>query len=248
MRNNQFTLIVLGVAVLVIVGIWYWSNNQTAKKDGSPSEQAQYNPVIDPSNFVSEVNNKYFTLKPGTTFTYNSQTDEGLERIEVVVTNETKEVMGVKNTVVWDRVFLDNQLIEDTKDWYAQDKDGNVWYFGEDVDNYENGKLKDHHGAWEAGVDEAKPGIVMLANPQVGDSYRQEYYRGEAEDTADVLSINETLTVKHGSFSGCIKTYDYTPLDPATKEHKYYCPEVGFVVLEQHVGSPEKTELVSVSS
>ncbi len=116
--------------------------------------------------------------------------------------------MGVNTIVVWDRVWLNDELIEDTKDWYAQDKYGNVWYFGEDSKEYEDGKVVSTEGSWEAGVDNAKPGIIMKANPVIGESYRQEYYKGEAEDMADVVALGVKVKVKYGSFSDCLQTRD----------------------------------------
>ena len=137
------------------------------------------------------ITNKYYPLKPGMKATYEKKTSKGIERIEIEVTGETKKVMGVTALVVRDREWLNDQLKEDTRDWVAQDKDGNVWYFGEAVDNYENGKLVNHDGSWEAGVDGAKPGIVMLNNPKVGDTYRQEYYPGKAEDMGTVVAVGK---------------------------------------------------------
>jgi hypothetical protein len=232
---------IIGIA-LIAGGYIYWSQSAMTQQGG------KYNPTINPSEFVGQVDNKYFTLKPGTKFTYNNKTRQGTERIEVLVTNETKTVMGVTTTVVRDRVWLNDQLIEDTRDWYAQDKAGNVWYFGETVDNYSKGKLKDHKGSWEAGVNGAKPGIIMLKDPKVGDKYRQEYYRGVAEDEGTVVALDKKVTVPYGSFEGCLQTRDSTRLE-SSKEDKYYCPAVGFVVLEQSVTSGgEKVELVGVTS
>ncbi len=206
-----------------------------------------YHPVIVPAEFSTVINNQYFTLTPGKMMVFEAATPDGQERIEIQVMDETKEIMGVKTIVYWDRVWLDGELIEDTKDYLAQDNEGNVWYFGEDVDNYEDGELKDHAGSWIAGVDGAQPGIWMKAKPIVGETYRQEYYAGEAEDMADVLSVTEAVTVRGKTYQNCLKTFDYTPLDPDAQEHKYYCPEVGGMVLEAHVKDDERAELVSVT-
>jgi len=128
-----------------------------------PPEET-YNPIIDSADFVTEIDNLYFPLKPGTTFIYRGETEEGVQRNEVVVTNQTKTILGVLTTVVWDRVWdEDDELVEETYDWYAQDKDGNVWYFGEDSKEYESGVVVSTAGSWEAGVDGAKPGIIMEA-------------------------------------------------------------------------------------
>jgi hypothetical protein len=137
--------------------------------------------------------------------------------------------MGVECVVVLDKAWEDGKLIERTFDWHAQDKEGNVWYFGEDTKEYENGKFVTSKGSWEAGVDGAKPGIIMQAHPKVGQSYRQEYYPGEAMDMAKVLSLNESVAVPYGSFDHALETEEWTPLEPGYTEHKYYAPEVGFV-------------------
>lgn len=213
-----------------------------------PSLDTQSYPNILPSNFSATVDNPYFTLVPGTKFTYEAKKAEGTERIEVTVLRDTRKVMGVETRVVRDQVFLNGSLVEDTLDWYAQDKEGSVWYFGEDTAEYEDGVLTSHHGAWEAGVDGALPGIVMKTHPKVGDSYYQEYYAGEAEDKADVLSVNETVTVPKGTYVGCVKTFDYTPLDLKSLEHKFYCKEVGFTVLEIDTTDEERVELISVET
>lgn len=205
-----------------------------------------YDPKIIPDDFVSEINNKFFTLVPGTTFIYEGKTEDGMERNEMYVTNNTKAVLGVDTVEVWDRVWLDGELIEETLDWYAQDKSGNVWYFGEDSKEYSLGKITSTKGSWEAGVDGAKPGIIMQAEPKIGQPYRQEYYKNIAEDMAQVVSIDESVTVPYDSFTGCLKTMDWNSLEPGTGEHKYYCQDVGGVVLEVGIADGEKVELIDV--
>src|SRR5689334_22566742 len=142
---------------------------------GTPSVLAKSNPksikiAFDPNNFVSKIDNPYFPLKPGTTFIYRGETDGTPTRDVMTVTHQTKEILGVTTTVVHDRVYEDGVLTEDTFDWYAQDEDGNVWYFGEDTKELdENGNVTSTEGSWEAGVNGAEPGIVMLAHPHKGD-------------------------------------------------------------------------------
>jgi len=205
-----------------------------------------YDPKINPADFISGVNNKYFTLIPGRTLIYEGETENGKERIEVETLNETKIVMGVECMIVWDRVFLNGELIEDTLDWFAQDKDGNVWYFGEDSKEIKDGGIVSNTGSWESGIDEAKPGIIMLANPKIGDHYRQEYYKGQAEDMGEVIAINERAEVSYGVFEDCLKTRDWTPLEEKTDEHKYYSPEIGGAVSEVGIHSGERVELVDI--
>ena len=145
---------------------------------------SDYAPAIDPANFANSttIDNRYFPLTPGTTFIYEGQTEDGLERIESFVTHDTKEILGVTCVVVRVRATIAGELVEDTFDWYAQDNDGNVWYFGEDTKSFEDGMLESTAGSWEAGVGGAFPGIIILGDPLVGLSYRQEFFKGEAED------------------------------------------------------------------
>lgn len=245
-KFNRVLLFIGGVSIFLILGAsYFWSKSRTVlTPDASITD---YNPLIHESNFVSEINNKYFTLRPGTTFTYESKTNDGLEQVAVTVTNEKKSVLGVTTVVVWDRVWLDNELREDTKDWYAQDKDGNVWYFGEETVELIDGKVVSREGSWEAGVDGAKPGIIMKAVPKIGDTYRQEYYKGHAEDMAEVLALGESVIVPQGTYSNCLKTRDFTPLEPNVLEHKYYCPQVGGVALEIDLDGNIREELISVT-
>jgi hypothetical protein len=249
MGKSTFTYLLIGLILIGLsVGYGYRSQKLLKRQKPVPAETETYNPAIDPQNFVTQVSNRYFTLKPGTTFTYEQRSGKEVERTEVAVTSGVKAVMGVPTTVVWDRVWLNNVLIEDTKDWYAQDRDGNVWYFGETVDNYENGQLKDHAGSWEAGIDGALPGIIMKADPQVGDSYRQEYFAGQAEDMGDVVALDKQVTVPYGTFGNCLETRDWSRIESSTNEYKYYCQEAGFMVLEEAVADPqERTVLMTVS-
>ncbi|MBI3118760.1 MAG: hypothetical protein HYZ00_08750, partial [Candidatus Hydrogenedentes bacterium] len=177
---------------------------------------------------------------------YEGQTDEGLEHTEVVVLEETKEILGVACTVVRDTVTLDGEVIEDTFDWFTQDLAGNVWYFGEASMEYEGDMVVSTFGSWEAGVDCAEPGIVMKANPSVGDTYRQEFYECIAEDMATVIAVGETFTVPHGTFNNCIRTRDFTPLDPDIEEEKVYAPGVGHILTL--VDGEREEELIDVTT
>jgi hypothetical protein len=209
-------------------------------------DDGPYDPVIDPENFVDGVDNPYFPLTPGTTFVYEGDTEEGTEHIEVEVTDDTKEILGVECVVVRDTVWVDGELVEDTFDWYAQDTDGNVWYMGEDTKEYKDGEVVSTEGAWEAGVDGAKPGIIMWADPQIGTSYRQEYYAGEAEDMAEVISLTESASVTYGSFDDLLVTKEWTPLEPGIAENKYYAAGVGLVLEEVVEGGSERVELIDI--
>ena len=217
----------------------------TSSSGNAASANNQYPlPKFDSCNFGNEsIDNPYFTLAPGATFTYQTKTQDGTEKDVVMVTDKTKEILGIRTTVVWDRVWLDQKLSEETFDWHAQDKQGNVWYMGEDSKEYQKGKAVNTEGSWEAGVNGAKPGIIMKADPQVGDSYRQEYYPGHAEDAAKVISLNETVKVPFGTFTNCLQTRDVSLIEPNQDENKYYCTGMGGVALEVAIDSGERTEL-----
>jgi hypothetical protein len=207
---------------------------------------ARYNPTINPADFTHVISNKYYTLKPGMEAAYEKKAPEGIVRKRIEVTGETKMVMGVTTLVVRDREWLNGQLVEDTRDWVAQDKDGNVWYFGEAVDHYENGRLVSHDGSWEAGVDGAKPGILMLNDPKPGDTYRQEYYPGKAEDMRTVVAVGKRVTIPQGPFfENCVQIRDSNRLKESPGiEHKYYCVGVGVMVLEEK--GVERLQLVTL--
>jgi len=205
---------------------------------------AKYDPKIRPEDFGGPIDNPYFPLVPGTHWVYEADTPEGHEETVVDVTQDTKQIIGVDTVVVRDTVTLDGTVIEDTFDWYAQDRDGNVWYFGEDTTEFDNGVPGTTKGSFEAGVDGAQPGMVMLAHPKVGDRYRQEYSKGVAEDRARVLKVRGSATVPLGTFDNLVVTADLNPLEPGIVEHKYYAKGIG-VVLEKGVkGSSERVELV----
>lgn len=190
----------------------------------------RYDPEIDGDDFTADITNAYFPLVPGRTLVYEAQTDGGLQRVEVTTLNETVVIDGVECRVVRDLVTLDGEVIEDTTDWYSQDEDGNVWYFGEVAMNFADGFLEDIDGSWRTEKDEAKAGIIMLAAPKVDDAYRQEYAIGVAEDYAVVLGTDEMVVLaKFGRLYHCRKTLDATPLEPGAIEHKYYAPGIGFV-------------------
>ena len=187
-----------------------------------------YAPVIDPMNFVAEVTNPYFPLKPGTTVVLDGTRDDQPRHDEMTVTSETKMIMGVPCIVVRDVATSNTALVEKTTDWYAQDKDGNVWYFGEDTAEYTNGQVTSTAGTWLAGVDGALPGLIMKAAPAVSDAYRQEYRPGIAEDYAKVLQTDATMTTAAGTFDKVVVTEDTDLLDATKNEHKSYAPGVGF--------------------
>ncbi len=202
--------------------------------------------VIDPADFTDGIPNPYFPLAVGTTFVLEGESDGEDIKVEMYVTDQTKEILGVTTIVVREKEWEDGELIEDTLDWYANDNEGNVWYFGEDSKEYEDGEIVSTAGSWEAGVDGAEPGILMKADPQVGDVYQQEYYEGEAEDMAEVLSLDASVTVEYGSFDNCLQTKEWTPLEPGIEEHKFYASGVGLLLEVAVTEGDERLELVEI--
>jgi hypothetical protein len=208
---------------------------------------APYDPVINRSNFVARVDNPYFPLVPGTTFIYEGHTAEGFEHDEFAVTHHSRVILGVRCVEVHDTVTLDGELSEDTLDWFAQDKEGNVWYFGENTHELEDGLITTIEGTFMAGVEGDKPGIVMKAHPAMGDFYRQEFSLNNAEDFAETVSLTTSVRVPAGSFPNCLKSKETTPLETDLLEYKFYAPGVGNV-LEVDARTGDRVELVQIRS
>jgi hypothetical protein len=243
-RKNAFLVAVIAGIVLLpafgcedqSVGPSAGSNDMMLTRDSTP-------PVFDPARFVDEVDNRYFPLEPGAVYVYRSETEDGIEIVRDEVTHDKKVILGITATVVHDVVKLDGELVEETFDWYAQDIDGNVWYLGEDSKQFENGVVVGTAGSWEAGVDGAKAGTIMLARPKVGTQYYQEFLAGVAEDQAKVVSTSKEVRVPFGKFTHCLKTLDFTALEPDVREFKFYAPGVG-LVLEVDPDTGVRSELI----
>lgn len=236
-RKLIFTTIALGIVLFLLCACSSPAENTTTDEP--------YIVHLNPADFVARVDNAYLPRIPGTRYVYEGQTVDGLERSEREVLSETRQVMGIAATVVHDLVYLDGELSADTYEWFAQDKEGNVWFLGEDVKNYKNGQFKDTTGSWEAGVDGALPGIFMRAHPadHIGEVYRQQYYAGQEEDMAQVLSVSEHVTIPYGSFNNVVQTLDYTSLEPGGQEHKFYAEGIG-VIKTIHLQSGEELFLI----
>jgi hypothetical protein len=221
--------------------------------DSVAASQAAAQPAaqeVDPADFSPAITNPLFTLSSiGPKVFEGESTDPDTgevtkERLESRVLPETRVVAGVTVTVLEEKAFEDGELVEVALDFFAQHRDGSVYYFGEEVDNYEDGQIKDHGGAWLAGESANQPGIIMPAAPQLNQTYEQEDAPGVAEDMATVLVLDETVTVPSGTYTGCMKTREFTPLEPGIEEFKWHCPGVGLVKEE---GDGSLLELVSVS-
>jgi hypothetical protein len=209
--------------------------------------QAVYNPRIDPANFTDKITNPYFSLPPGSV-RITKGTKDGVPQTHTTrVTSDKKVIAGVRCIVVSDIVTTNGALAEKVSDWYAQDKKGNVWYFGEATADYEKGVVISTKGSWLTGVDGAKPGIVMPVKPTPGPSFYTEFRPGVAEDKGQVLRVDAKLKIPYGSYKNVIVIRDTNPLDPQLVSLKWYAKDVGLLKTVR-VGSSHKehAELVSL--
>jgi hypothetical protein len=221
----------------------------SAATPATTSASPTYTVTYRPSDFSPNVNNRWFPLKPGTTLVYRGSRDEKKALEYFAVSRETQKINGVPCRVVLDRLYLDGKLAETTRDYYSQDNKGNVWYFGEDTAELDTGgTLVGTEGTWHAGAADAKPGIFMPARPQAGESHRQEYYPGHAEDFFQVLDLSASVSVPYRSFSGTVLTKEWTPLEPDVLDHKYYVQGIGTVKELSVKGPPEELVLVDVKT
>ena len=208
-----------------------------------------YNVTINPADFVSSniTGNLYWPLATGDVLTYEGEDEDG-ETIRVVTewTTNTKIIAGVTCVITHDQAYKNDELAEDTFDWYAQDKNGNVWYFGEDTKEIENGAVVSTEGSWEAGVDGALPGIIMFATPLPGVWNRQEYYDGIAEDVGQILNLNVSVTVPFSQFGNCLQTAEWNLNEPGIVEHKFYAPNVGLIRTVVDKGPASYEDLVQI--
>jgi hypothetical protein len=203
---------------------------------------------LDPAHFTTRIDNRFWPMRPGSRWVYRETDSEGARaRGVVTVTHRTKRVAnGIRARVVHDVVREDGELAEVTDDYYAQDRSGNVWYLGEATTAYANGKPKSTEGSWEAGVDGAQPGVIMPARPRAGMRYRQEYYKGHAEDRARVMSLRQMVEVPFGFFrrGRVLMTAEINPLEPRVLEYKFYARGVGPVLAVSVSGESDREELV----
>jgi hypothetical protein len=229
-------------------------STQATEAGGSSSTSAEVDlpqgdePVqMDPAEFTTDIDNPYWPMKPGTRWTYRETEGDTVLKVVVIATHQTKKMAnGVTARVVRDTVTEDGELAEDTKDWYAQDQQGNIWYFGEQTAEFENGKLATREGSFESGVNGALPGIIIPAQPQPGMVYRQEYYKGQAEDNGAVLSTEEMVEAPYGFFRHALLTRDTNALEPKVLEYKLYARGVGPVPTLGASGGASREELLQV--
>ncbi len=230
--RQQFARLATGITLAALVA------SVAAHAGQKPKD---WNPIVDPGNFVRVVDNTYFPLSPGHASRFQQQ--GGDETLRIEVSGHTRTIMGVRTVEVIETAAVAGQTVEVSRNWYAQDRDGNVWYFGEATQLYENGAPAGTEGSWEAGVAGALPGIIMKGQPQHGDTYFQEYAAGVAEDMATVLDIGGTENTERDIYSNVLRVKEWNPLSSNSLEHKYYAPGVGLFL---EVEGSKRLELVAI--
>jgi hypothetical protein len=241
---------VIGTLTLAVVAgaTMFWA----PWASGAPSSNASacgttYAPVLDPANFVTAIDDPYFPLPVGRTLVYQGVRDGQTQTDTVTVTDQKKLILGIQTTVVDDVATHGSTVLERTFDFYAQDKQGNVWYLGEDTTAFlPNGKT-DTSGSFVAGVNGAQPGIIMEADPQIPDAYRQECAAGQAEDTAWVVGTTGSVSVSYGKVRNVLTSLEATRVEPGSYDEKVYGPGIGIVREQALTGTSEFAQLVSVS-
>jgi hypothetical protein len=232
---------IVGLAACTVAAAAPAAKRQGADKAAQFS--SNYRPTINPASFSNKITNPWFPLVPGTHYRYVERLGSEVSDVEVTVLSDTKTILGVPCVVVHDRVSKAGAVVEDTYDWYAQDATGNVWYFGEDTKEYNDKGQVSTEGSWEAGVKGAQPGIMMHANPVPGPAYRTEYFRGEAEDVAQVIEMTDSVTVPAGRYAPSLETKEWSLLEPGS-EKKWYARGIGFIRSVSEKG--EVSELVAM--
>jgi hypothetical protein len=244
-RGNVAPTVGVLAAVVALSGVAVAANPDKPSRLSQGGETVSLNPA----DFTTNIDNAYWPMRPGSRWVYRETDPEGTkQRVVVTVTDKTKKIAnGITARVVHDVVTERGKPVEVTDDWYAQDSAGNVWYLGEYTTEYENGRRTTTEGSFEAGVDGAQPGIIMPAKPQAGMRYRQEYYKGHAEDKAQVLSLKEQVEVPFGYFGPgrVLTTRDLNPLKPKILEYKFFARGVGPVLAVGVSGGSDREELVS---
>ena len=236
------TVALLG-GVALLIGTIAWS---AMAGGAAPPQAAAPCTTLDPTGFVDTIDNPYYPLPVGRTLVYRGVRDGQTQVDRVTVTDKTKVIGGVTATVVRDVAKHGTTLLEATNDWFAQDVQGNVCYLGEDTKAYlANGQV-DTSGSWEAGVNGAVSGVIMEADPQVPDSYRQEFLMGEAEDTAWIVGRGGPLTIPYGTVHNVLTSLEHTVLEPDVVDKKVYAPGLGIVLEQALAGGQEVARLVEV--
>jgi hypothetical protein len=243
---QRMTAVALAAGAVLVVAV-VAAILALTRADPAESARSCPKPPAFPSAFAARVDNPYFPLVPGTVYTYKGREGGDPAKDVVTVTGDTKTILGVAATVVRDQLFHNGKLAEDTFDWYAQDADGNVWYLGEDTKELENGQVVSTEGSWEAGVDNARAGTFMPAQPAVGQSFRQEDAKGVAEDCAKIVDLGASVKTPFVTSSSALKTEELSLLEPGVLDNKYYVRSVGLVREQTVQGGDDELGLVSVT-
>lgn len=243
MNTHRWTALALLTAVVGVTAC----GDDADSSDESSLPQGPEQVELDPADFTTEIDNPWWPMTPGSRWVYRETDTEGAsQKVVVTVTSRTKAIAnGIEARVVHDVVSEDGEFVEVTDDWYAQDQDGNVWYLGEDTTEYENGKPVSQSGSFEAGVDGAEAGIIMPAEPEPGMAYRQEYYKGEAEDQGAIVSLDQQAEVPAGHYEPVLMTNDTNPIEPKVNEFKFFARGVGPVLAISVSGGSDREELLS---
>jgi len=237
-RNHSIWVLIVGSAAAALTA--YGSTGSMAAADSAARAPS-------PKDFVRRVDNPWFPLTPGTTLVYRGVRDGKPARDVFTVGRATKTIQGVRCTIVHDSLFLGGKLAERTTDWYAQDRRGNVWYFGESTAELDAaGRVTSTEGSWAAGRDGAVAGIYMAGTAKVGRAYSQEYYKGHAQDHYAAISLHASVRVPYVSSRQALLTKEWTPLEPGVIDHKYYVRGIGTVKEVTVKGPLERADLVSV--
>ena len=244
MKSNKIVLAIVALAAIVAMAVPALVSGASVR---ATNGYGGNEPTFDPTNFGSPLANPYFPLEPGTRSILRGVKDGVTQTERSTVTGRTKQILGVTAAVVHDISLHHGRALEETFDWYAADNDGNVWYMGEDTKEFDaNGHVISTEGSWEAGVDGAVPGIIMLADPQVDDAYRQEFYAGQAEDQAWIVRAGGAISVPYGTVHDVLRSLEWTRLEPNVVDLKVYAPGLGIVYERTLSGSKEIAALVSV--
>jgi len=240
MRTRARWLVGAGVAIALGAG------GAVAAGTGGGLPQGAEPVALDPAQFTTRITNPWLPMRPGTRWVYRETEPDGT-RSRVVVTVTRRTVMtaaGIRARVVRDTVTEDGALLEDTRDLYAQDRAGTVWYMGERTAEYRDGRVASTEGSWEAGVDGAQAGVVMPGRPRPGQRYRQEYYAGHAEDNGSIVAVGEQADAPAGHFGHVVMTREVNALEPRALEFKFYARGVGQVLAVDVSGGTGREELV----
>ena len=252
MKGDVLTAAAVGLVAAALTAGAGGVGASSTTRAGAPCVLPRGGEKVDlaPSQFTTRIDNPWWPMRPRSRWVYReTDTDGARQKVVVTVTPRTKRIAnGITARVVHDAVTEHGAPLEITDDYYAQDRCGNIWYLGENTKEYENGTVTSTSGSFEAGVDGAQGGVVVPAKPTPGLAYRQEYYRGEAEDRAQVISLTDQAEAPYGHFGRgrILLTREWNPLEPKTLELKFYARGVGPVLAIGVSGGSDREELVSV--